>query len=103
MRAINEEIEALKGLDEHQSIKLAGEMRVPISLLQETRELGRLSVVNFAAGGVATPADAALMMALGLRWGSLSVPVSSSPENPSQMAPCHRTGRHPLSGPGQTG
>lgn len=85
MRAINEEIEALKGLDEHQSIKLAGEMRVPISLLQETKELGRLSVVNFAAGGVATPADAALMMALGCDGIFVGSGVFKS-ENPSQMA-----------------
>jgi pyridoxal 5'-phosphate synthase pdxS subunit len=85
MRAINEEIDALKGLDEHQSIKLAGEMRVPLSLLAETRELGRLSVVNFAAGGVATPADAALMMALGSDGVFVGSGVFKS-ENPSQMA-----------------
>lgn len=85
MRAINEEIEALKGLDEHQSIKLAGEMRVPLPLLKETRELGRLSVVNFAAGGVATPADAALMMALGSDGVFVGSGVFKS-ENPSKMA-----------------
>lgn len=39
--------------------------RVPLALLQETKALGRLPVVNFAAGGVATPADAAMMMQLG--------------------------------------
>lgn len=38
----------------------------PLSLLQKTKELGRLPVVNFAAGGIATPADAALMMQLGM-------------------------------------
>jgi pyridoxal 5'-phosphate synthase pdxS subunit len=65
MRAIVEAIEALKGLDEHQMIAKAGDMRVPLELVQRTRELSRLPVVNFAAGGVATPADAGLMMALG--------------------------------------
>ena len=45
--------------------ELAKEFRVPISLVDETRRLGRLPVVNFAAGGVSTPADAALMMLLG--------------------------------------
>ena len=40
-------------------------MRVPLELIEETIKLGRLPVVNFAAGGVATPADAALMMQLG--------------------------------------
>ena len=85
MRAINEEMEALKGLDEHQSIKLAGEMRVPLSLLQETRALGRLSVVNFAAGGIATPADAALMMALGSDGVFVGSGIFKS-EDPPRMA-----------------
>ncbi len=85
MRAINEEIEALKGLDEHQSVKLAGEMRVPLSLLRETRELGRLSVVNFAAGGIATPADAALMMALGSDGVFVGSGIFKS-EDPPRMA-----------------
>jgi pyridoxal 5'-phosphate synthase pdxS subunit len=44
---------------------LAKEMRVPVELVQKVKELGRLPVVNFAAGGVATPADAALCMQLG--------------------------------------
>ena len=43
----------------------ARDMRVSLDLLQQTREMARLPVVNFAAGGVATPADAALMMQLG--------------------------------------
>ncbi len=85
MRAINEEIEALKGLDEHQTIKLAGEMRVPLSLVQQTRELGRLGVVNFAAGGIATPADAALMMALGSDGVFVGSGVFKS-QNPPKMA-----------------
>jgi pyridoxal 5'-phosphate synthase pdxS subunit len=65
MRAINEAICALAGMDDHQLTLAAGEMRVPPTRVEETRERGRLSVVNFAAGGIATPADAALMMALG--------------------------------------
>lgn len=44
---------------------LAAEMRVPLSLVEQVRDLGRLPVVNFAAGGIATPADAALCMQLG--------------------------------------
>ncbi|EGD79338.1 pyridoxine biosynthesis protein pyroA [Salpingoeca rosetta] len=43
----------------------AGEERVPLALVKRTRDLGRLPVVNFAAGGIATPADAAMMMQLG--------------------------------------
>ena len=45
--------------------KVAEEMRVPVSLLKDVLEKGKLPVVNFAAGGVATPADAALLMQLG--------------------------------------
>lgn len=65
MRAINEAIDALSGMDDHQLNLFAGEMRVPVDLVRQTRDLKRIPVVNFAAGGVATPADAAMMMALG--------------------------------------
>jgi pyridoxal 5'-phosphate synthase pdxS subunit len=85
MRAINEEIDALKGLDEHQMIQRAAEMRVPLALVKQTRELGRLSVVNFAAGGIATPADAALMMALGSDGVFVGSGIFKS-QNPPKMA-----------------
>ena len=85
MRAITEEIEALKGMDEHQLTMAAGEMRVPVSLVKETRDLGRLTVVNFAAGGIATPADAALMMALGSDGVFVGSGIFKS-ENPPKMA-----------------
>lgn len=65
MRSINEDIEALKGMKEAGLKKYAKEERVPLDLVKETRDLGRLKVVNFAAGGIATPADAGLMMQLG--------------------------------------
>lgn len=85
MRAITEEISALSGLDDHQMIQQAGQMRVPLALVQQTRELGRLPVVNFAAGGIATPADAALMMALGSDGVFVGSGVFKS-ENPARMA-----------------
>ena len=85
MRAITEEINALKGLDDHQLVLLAGELRVPVELVRQTRDLGRLSVVNFAAGGVATPADAALMMALGSDGVFVGSGVFKS-QNPPRMA-----------------
>jgi pyridoxal 5'-phosphate synthase pdxS subunit len=47
-------------------MRVAKEMGAPYELVKETAELGRLPVVNFAAGGIATPADAALMMQLGV-------------------------------------
>jgi pyridoxal 5'-phosphate synthase pdxS subunit len=48
------------------SFSFAKEIQAPIDLVKQTAELGKLPVVNFAAGGVATPADAALMMQLGM-------------------------------------
>jgi len=65
MKTINREIKALQGMDDDRLGIKAAEYRVPLELVKETRDLGRFSVVNFAAGGLATPADAALMMALG--------------------------------------
>lgn len=65
MRTIKEEIEALKGMKEAELKAFAKKERVPLDLVKETKKLGRLTVVNFAAGGIATPADAALMMQLG--------------------------------------
>ncbi|HPU94815.1 MAG TPA: pyridoxal 5'-phosphate synthase lyase subunit PdxS [Candidatus Gracilibacteria bacterium] len=65
MRTMNEEIAALKGMNEKELKAFAKKERVPVELVKETKRLGRLTVVNFAAGGIATPADAALMMQLG--------------------------------------
>ena len=63
IRAINEEIRALK----HANLKkLESDYRVPVKLIEEVKKLGRLPVVNFAAGGIATPADASLCMQLGV-------------------------------------
>lgn len=63
IRTVNEEIAALK----HGHLKkIAQECRVSVSLVEEIKKLGRLPVVNFAAGGIATPADAALCMQLGV-------------------------------------
>jgi len=58
-------IRKLKAMDKEQLLDVAREYRVPFALVEETARLGRLPVVNFAAGGIATPADAALMMYLG--------------------------------------
>jgi len=56
----------LQNLEEDEVYNFAKENAAPLHLVQETRSLGRLPVVNFAAGGIATPADAALMMQLGM-------------------------------------
>lgn len=64
-RAVTREIESLKTLTEEGLENAASKMRVPLELIKEVKKLGRLPVVNFAAGGIAIPADAALMMQLG--------------------------------------
>jgi len=65
-RAVQREIRRLQTMDEDELYSYAKELQVPLDLVRETKALGRLPVVNFAAGGVATPADAALMMQLGM-------------------------------------
>ena len=65
MRAMNAEIRRVQNLREDELFEAAKQLQVPADLLRYVHENGRLPVVNFAAGGVATPADAALMMQLG--------------------------------------
>ena len=65
MRAMNAEIRRVQNLREDELFEAAKQLQVPVDLLRYVHENGRLPVVNFAAGGVATPADAALMMQLG--------------------------------------
>lgn len=65
MRAMNAEIRRVQNLREDELFEAAKQLQVPLDLLRHVYENGRLPVVNFAAGGVATPADAALMMQLG--------------------------------------
>ncbi len=65
MRTLNGEIRRVVSLRQDELYVAAKDMQVPISLLQYVHDNGKLPVVNFAAGGVATPADAALMMQLG--------------------------------------
>jgi len=65
-RSVLGEIGRLQNMPEEELMSFAKEIGAPYELVIETRELGRLPVVNFAAGGIATPADAALMMQLGV-------------------------------------
>ena len=65
MRAMDAEIRRVQNLREDELFEAAKQLQVPVDLLRYVHENGRLPVVNFAAGGVATPADAALMMQLG--------------------------------------
>ena len=65
MRAMNAEIRRVQNLREDEIFEAAKQLQVPVDLLQYVHDNGKLPVVNMAAGGVATPADAALMMQLG--------------------------------------
>jgi len=65
MREVMDEVRRLKNMPKEELMTKAKELGAPFELLQEVAQKGRLPVVNFAAGGIATPADAALMMQLG--------------------------------------
>jgi len=84
-KAIKSKIDELKSKSSTELQELAKEMRVPVELVKETRKLGRLPVVNFAAGGIATPADAAMMMQLGCDGVFVGSGIFKS-ENPVKMA-----------------
>lgn len=84
-RQIRHEIDALAGMDRNELQKTAAGYRVPLELLLKTAEQKRLPVVNFAAGGVASPADAALMMMLGSDGVFVGSGIFTS-EKPEKMA-----------------
>jgi pyridoxal 5'-phosphate synthase pdxS subunit len=65
MRLMNEQIRSVLSAPESELTTLGKELGAPVGILQSIRDAGRLPVVNFAAGGIATPADAAMMMQLG--------------------------------------
>jgi pyridoxal 5'-phosphate synthase pdxS subunit len=65
-RTVFGDIRRLQSMPEEELVAFAKDIGAPLDLVRETRALGRLPVVNFAAGGIATPADAALMMQLGV-------------------------------------
>lgn len=85
VRTLHSDINALRGLSMEALEGRAKEYRVPLDLLKETADLGRLPVVTFAAGGIATPADAALMMQLGMDGVFVGSGIFKS-QNPKQRA-----------------
>ena len=85
MRAIMGAIRELKGKGSEELITAARKIEAPIELVKETAKLQRLPVVNFAAGGIATPADAALMMRLGADGVFVGSGIFKA-ENPEKMA-----------------
>ena len=95
MRKIMSQIRKVTALPDDEIMAEAKRLQAPYELLKEVHRLGRLPVVNFAAGGVATPADAALMMHLGAEGVFVGSGIfkSDDPENTGQG---HRRSRHPL-------
>ena len=85
MRAVWDEIRRLQNMPEEELMAAAKEMGAPYELVKEVARLGRLPVVNFAAGGIATPADAALMMQLGADGVFVGSGIFKS-ENPPKRA-----------------
>jgi pyridoxal 5'-phosphate synthase pdxS subunit len=85
MRAIMGSIRALKGMDRQEMTDYAREIEAPAELVIECSERGRLPVVNFSAGGIATPSDAAMMMQLGADGVFVGSGIFKS-SNPQKMA-----------------
>ncbi|MYI82945.1 MAG: pyridoxal 5'-phosphate synthase lyase subunit PdxS, partial [Chloroflexi bacterium] len=85
MRAVWGGIRRIEGLRDDELASHAKELGAPLELVQEVKRLGRLPVVNFSAGGVATPADAALMMQLGADGVFVGSGIFKS-EQPAEMA-----------------
>jgi pyridoxal 5'-phosphate synthase pdxS subunit len=85
MRTIMSAIRELKGKSSEELIQVARKIEAPIELVVETARLERIPVVNFAAGGIATPADAALMMRLGADGVFVGSGIFKA-QNPEKMA-----------------
>jgi len=85
MRAIMGAIRELKGKTDEELMKVARKIEAPFELVKETEEMQRLPVVNFAAGGIATPADAALMMKMGADGVFVGSGIFKA-ESPEKMA-----------------
>lgn len=85
MRSIMSAVRELRGKSSEELIAVARKIEAPIDLVKETAQLQRLPVVNFAAGGIATPADAALMMHLGADGVFVGSGIFKA-DNPEKMA-----------------
>ena len=97
MRSMMRDIRRVQALAEDELYNEAKKLEVPFDLLQYVHENGKLPVVNFAAGGVATPADAALMMQLGAEGVFVGSGIFKS-GNPEKRV-IQRNGHVPLSMP----
>jgi pyridoxal 5'-phosphate synthase pdxS subunit len=85
MRAVSAGIRKLQGMSQAELVHEAKEIGAPVDLLAECQRLGRLPVVNFSAGGISTPADAALMMQLGCDGNFVGSGIFKT-DDPARMA-----------------
>ncbi|WP_059377549.1 beta/alpha barrel domain-containing protein, partial [Fructobacillus pseudoficulneus] len=85
MQKVNEQIRHIQNEKPEHLMAIARDLRAPLELVQEIHETGKLPVVNFAAGGISTPADAALMMNLGADGVFVGSGIFKS-ENPEKFA-----------------
>ncbi|QTA38140.1 pyridoxal 5'-phosphate synthase lyase subunit PdxS [Thermosipho ferrireducens] len=85
MRTVMDEIRKVQNMPDEELVTYSKEIGAPVNLVAEVKKLGRLPVVNFAAGGVATPADAALMMMLGADGVFVGSGIFKS-KDPAKMA-----------------
>src|SRR5260370_13026126 len=85
-RAVNAGIRKLQGMNHAELVHEAKQIGAPVEVLVECQKLGRLPVVNFAAGGIATPPAAPLMMQLGVGWPFVRSGIlqSQDPLKPAQ-------------------
>ena len=84
-RSVLGEIKRIQGMDEAELMATARDLRAPFELVKEVHDTGKMPVVNFAAGGIASPADAALMMQIGVDGVFVGSGIFKS-QNPSIMA-----------------
>lgn len=85
IRTVNSQIRKLQNMPKEELMTIAKELGAPYELVLDVAERGRLPILNFAAGGIATPADAALMMQLGCDGVFVGSGIFKS-ENPQKMA-----------------
>ncbi len=84
-RKVMGEMRRIQGMEEAELMATARDLRAPFELVKEIHETGKLPVVNFAAGGISTPADASLMMQLGVDGVFVGSGIFKS-QNPQLMA-----------------
>jgi pyridoxal 5'-phosphate synthase pdxS subunit len=84
-RSVLGEISRIQAMDDAELMSTARDLQAPFDLVKEIHETGKLPVVNFAAGGIATPSDAALMMQIGVEGVFVGSGIFKS-SNPSLMA-----------------